>query len=96
MKLDWINLAGFPLGGRIAVEFAIEHGHRVRKLVLVAPAGLRVPNHPTADIFRIRPDELPSELVVNMNVLLSHLPKEPDVDFLAARYREMTSLARVA
>jgi pimeloyl-ACP methyl ester carboxylesterase len=96
LKLDQVRLVGFSLGGWLAAEFALEHAHRLHRLVLVAPAGLRVPEHPTADVFRIPPEELPSYLVVDLKILAPYLPKEPDVDFIAARYREMTSVARIA
>lgn len=96
LELAQVNLVGFSLGGFMAASFAIEHAHRLRKLVLVAPAGLKVPEHPTVDLFRVPPDELPGYLVANMEVLLPHLPKAPDVEFIGARYREATSVARVA
>lgn len=96
LKLDQVRLVGFSLGGWLAAEFALEHSNRLRRLVLVAPAGLRDPEHPTADVFRIPPEELPSYLVADPKVLAPYLPKEPDVDFISARYREMTSVARVA
>lgn len=96
LGLDRIRLVGFSLGGWLAAEFALEHGHRLERLVLVAPAGLRDPEHPTADVFRIPPEEIPSYLVVDMKVLAPYLPKQPDVEFMTARYREMTSVARVA
>lgn len=96
LRLDKIRLVGFSLGGWLAAEFALEHAHRLHRLVLVAPAGLRVPEHPTADVFRISPEELPSYLVVDPKILAPYLPRGPDVDFIAARYREMTSVARIA
>jgi pimeloyl-ACP methyl ester carboxylesterase len=96
LKLERINLVGFSLGGWMAASFATEHAHRLRKLVLVAPAGLRVPEHPMIDLFRVPPEEVPSYLVANLEVILPHLPKGHDVDFIVGRYREMTSVARVA
>ncbi|SRR5579875_4001238 len=97
LKLErGVRLVGFSLGGWMAAELAMEHRRRLHKLVLVAPAGLRDKEHPGADIFRIPPEQMPSYLVHDMQVIARHLPKEPDPDFLAARYREMTTIARIA
>ncbi|MGH7908156.1 MAG: alpha/beta fold hydrolase [Candidatus Binataceae bacterium] len=97
LKFDQkIRLVGFSLGGWLAGEFAMEHRRRIEKLVLVAPAGLRVPEYPSTDLFRIPPDQVPSYLASDINVVLRHMPKEPGADFLAERYREMTSIARIA
>jgi pimeloyl-ACP methyl ester carboxylesterase len=96
LKLRDVSLIGHSLGGWMAAEFAIEHSHRLRKLVLISPAGLRDPEHPTADIFRIPPEEMPSYLVADLAVLAPHLPKEPSVDFVVNQYREITAVARVA
>jgi pimeloyl-ACP methyl ester carboxylesterase len=95
LSLDKINLVGFSLGGFIAAAFATQHAHRLRKLVLVAPAGLYSKEHPMTDLFRIRGEQLPSYLVENMEILKPHLPTGPDVDFMVGGYREMTSVARV-
>lgn len=89
-----VNLVGFSLGGLLAARFAIEQKHRLRRLVLVAPTGLRDPDHPTPDLFRIPPEELPMRLVHDMNTLLPHLPTDPnDIDFTVDRYRETRSTA---
>ena len=64
-----VNLVGFSLGGLIAARFAIEQKHRLRRLVLVAPAGLRVPGVDVDDLFRIPPEELPGRLVHRMETL---------------------------
>jgi pimeloyl-ACP methyl ester carboxylesterase len=88
------NLVGFSLGGLIAARFAIEQKHRLRRLVLVAPAGLRVPGVAVEDLFRIPPDELVGRLVHRMDTILPHLPADPnDVDFTVDRYRETRTTA---
>ncbi len=97
LKLErGLRLVGFSIGGWMAAEFAMEHRRRLHKLVLVAPAGLRVKEHPGTDLFRIPPEQVPAYLVHDLKVIERHLPKEPDADFLAARYREMTTIARIA
>jgi pimeloyl-ACP methyl ester carboxylesterase len=96
LGLAQFNLVGFSMGGWMAAAFATEHSHRLRKLVLLAPAGLHVPKHPTADLFRITPEELPSYLAVNPDLVMRHLPRNHSPDFAAAMYREQTSAARIA
>jgi pimeloyl-ACP methyl ester carboxylesterase len=95
LGIDKINLVGFSLGGNLAARFATEQGHRVRKLVLVGPAGLRDKDHPTLDVLAVPPEQLPGLLVSNMDVLKPYLPAAPDLDFIAARYRESTTVARL-
>ncbi|HLC43154.1 MAG TPA: alpha/beta hydrolase [Methylomirabilota bacterium] len=96
LGLGKVNLVGFSLGGWMAAAFASEHAHRLKRLVLIAPAGLRVPEHPIKDLFRVPGEQIPAMLVHNFEVIRPHLPTGPDVDFLVARYRETSSLARIA
>ena len=53
-----VDLVGLSLGGLLAARFAIEQKHRLRRLVLVAPAGLRAPGVQVDDLFRIPPEEM--------------------------------------
>ena len=99
LELDKVRLVGLSLGGWIAATLATQNSHRLKKLVLVGPAGLRVPEHPTTDIFRLKPDELPSYLVQDLSVLAPYVPdpQGPDfLDFLVNDYHEMSSFARLA
>lgn len=89
-----VNLVGLSLGGLIAARFAIEQKHRLRRLVLVAPNGLRVPGVEVEDFFLIPPDEIPGRLVHRLDTILPYLPTDPnDVDFTVDRYREMRTTA---
>ncbi len=91
---DGVNLVGFSLGGRIGARFAIDQKHRLHRLVLVAPAGLRVPGVDVQDFFTIPPEELAPRLVHDMNTILPFLPEDPhDVDFIVDRYRETRTTA---
>jgi pimeloyl-ACP methyl ester carboxylesterase len=90
-----VDLVGHSLGGWIASLFAIFQGHRVHRLALACPAGLRVPEYPGADLFMIPPEKLPSTLAASPTVLAKMTRGEVTVDMKVARYREMTSLARV-
>jgi pimeloyl-ACP methyl ester carboxylesterase len=51
-------LVGHSFGGMMAAEMAATEPGRVRKLVLIAPAGLYLEAHPTLDIFAASPDKL--------------------------------------
>ena len=96
LELEQVNLVGFSLGGWMAARLCTEFGHRIRRLVLVAPAGLRDPENPAVDIFKLKPEEIMERLAHNFEVLRPHLPEGHDVDFIVDRYREMSSTARVA
>jgi pimeloyl-ACP methyl ester carboxylesterase len=95
LNLSKMHLVGLSMGGYLAAKFATEHGHRVKKLVLIAPYGLHVPEHPAVDIIAVPGDELVPMLVSNFETLKKDLPDSPDADFIAARYREATSFARL-
>ena len=95
LKVGTFNLVGFSLGGWIASTFATQHADRLKKLVLVAPAGLWVKEHPTTDLFRLKPEELAPALAENLSVL-GPPPDPHDIDALVAGYREFSTLARIA
>jgi len=96
LGLDQVNLVGFSLGGWLAASFATQHANRIKKLVLVAPAGLRIKEAPTADLFRIPGEKIPEMLVYDFEVIKPHLPAGFDVDFTVERFREITTVARIA
>jgi len=95
LRIGTMNLIGISMGGYLAAKFASEHGHRINKLVLIAPYGLEVPEHPAVDIIAMPGEEIVPMLVSNFDALKKSLPEKPDMDFIGARYREATSFARL-
>ena len=95
LNLERFNLVGLSLGGYLAAKFASEHGHRLKKLGLIAPAGLIDPRHPMLDIMMVPGEQVPGLLVSNFDVLKKRLPEKPDLDFMADRYREATTVTRL-
>lgn len=95
LGLATLDLAGFSLGGWIASEFAIRQPLRVRKLALVAPAGLEVPEAPPPNLMALPPQEVPAYLTHDPQVALSYFPKGPDPEFEAGLGRELKGLARI-
>jgi pimeloyl-ACP methyl ester carboxylesterase len=79
----------------LAAKFAMEHGRRVERLVLVGPAGLRGQARPTSDVLSLPPEQIPAMLVTNFDVIKPYLPEGPDLDFMGDRYREGGTLARL-
>jgi pimeloyl-ACP methyl ester carboxylesterase len=95
LGIDRLSLAGESMGGCIAAWLAIEQAPRVRRLVLQSPFGLKVPGHPSTDFFSIPDEEVPGFIVADP-ALFAAGPGPPSPEFLAERYREATSFARVA
>ena len=95
LQLDRFNLVGLSLGGCLAAKFASEHGHRVKRLGLIAPAGMIDPLNPILDLLAVPGEQVPELLVSNFDVLRKHLPETPDLDFIGDRYREATTVARL-
>ena len=95
LGLGEISLIGHSMGGWIGANFAADHPERIRRLVLVAPVGLKVDEHPTQDIFTIPGPELGAYLCTDLSVFEGHVPVPPTPEFLADSYRELTSAARV-
>jgi pimeloyl-ACP methyl ester carboxylesterase len=95
LELERFALVGHSMGGWLAANFAADHGERVSQLVLGAPLGMKVDEHPTVDIFTIPGEQLLAYLAEDQSVFESHVPLPPTPEFLADRYRESTSTARV-
>ncbi len=57
-----VDLLGHSMGGMIAAEMACLAPRQVRRLVLVAPVGLWLDDHPVPDLFGLTPLELPALL----------------------------------
>lgn len=95
LKLDRFNLVGLSMGGYLAAKFASQHGARVKKLALIAPAGMIDPRHPMLDILAVPGEAVPGLLVSDMDVIRKRLPQKPDLDFIGERYREAGTVARI-
>jgi pimeloyl-ACP methyl ester carboxylesterase len=94
LQLDRIALVGHSVGGLLAAKVAIVQPGRASALVLVAPLGLLVPDHPTVDILTVPLEDVPGYLSADPSVFAG-LPSPPTPEFLTGRDREMRSLARM-
>ncbi|OLT21327.1 hypothetical protein BJF78_34315 [Pseudonocardia sp. CNS-139] len=96
MELDQVDLVGASFGAWVAAELAVHSPHRVRRLVLLGPIGLRVPEEPVADLFLMSPPELVRALFHRPELVEAALAAEPDLDQVLRSYRELGALARYA
>ncbi|WP_336213194.1 alpha/beta fold hydrolase [Nonomuraea sp. LPB2021202275-12-8] len=55
LGVERAHLVGYGLGGWLAADFAIWSPDQVASLSVLAPFGLRVPDHPIADVFIMNP-----------------------------------------
>ena len=83
LGLDKFHLIGASLGGRLATEFAVSHNDRLKSLVLAAPGGLDVPDHPPANLGAMAPENLFLALSANQGFLAPFIPPmvPPEVFF---------------
>jgi pimeloyl-ACP methyl ester carboxylesterase len=58
LEIERPLLVGYSLGGMLAAEMAATEPRRVKRLVLAAPAGLFLTDHPTLDFFAMTPAAL--------------------------------------
>ncbi|MFC0111689.1 alpha/beta fold hydrolase [Kibdelosporangium aridum] len=96
LGLDRPNVVGASFGGWLAAELAVAAPHAVGSLVLLSPAGLRLPGHPIADLFLMTPQQLVAALFHDPAKAAGMFTAEPDIDAILAGYRDMTALARFA
>lgn len=70
------NIVGHSMGGMLAAEVAALDTRRAKKLVLVAPAGFWIDEHPIPDLFAADLEDLPA--------MLFHDPKSPMAQMMVA------------
>jgi pimeloyl-ACP methyl ester carboxylesterase len=93
LGLERAHVVGASFGGWIAAELAVTAPHRIASLVLLSPAGLRLPDHPVPDIFLMTPGELVATFFQHPPQP-AEPPAAPDLDEILAAYRDRTALAR--
>jgi pimeloyl-ACP methyl ester carboxylesterase/quercetin dioxygenase-like cupin family protein len=95
LGLDQFDLGGFSLGGWLAAEIAARVPQRLRRLVLVAPAGLVVDKARAPELSEITPPELPSYLAHDPAAAVRYFPLAPDEAFNARLGREIGAYAQL-
>jgi len=99
--LDWlgrpkVRLVGLSLGGWIAAELATLCSHRIDRLVLVDPAGLRVDGIQVPDLFAMSPQEVIEHVFARPETAAALYPADPTPAEMEFMLRQRMALARLA
>lgn len=97
LKLDAVDVVGLSLGGWLAAELALRQPQRVKRLVLVDAAGLRLPGVPMENLF-LAPVARARELLFAdpaSELARTALPDVPPPDRLEAILRGREAAARL-
>lgn len=80
LGLDRVTVVGHSFGGMVAAELAANSPRRVRKLVLLAPIGLWLDEHPIPDIAGMPPADLPALVLADPDGPLARAMEVPADD----------------
>jgi pimeloyl-ACP methyl ester carboxylesterase len=96
LGVDRFALVGASFGGWIAAELASSVPERVEHLVLMAPAGLHVPDAPPADLFTMTPEQTVRALFFDSAVADAALSVPPSPEAAAQSARDAKAFERFA
>jgi pimeloyl-ACP methyl ester carboxylesterase len=96
LAIERVSLVGTSLGGWIAAAFAVAHPERVERLVLAAPAGIKVDGVPRYDLFANPIEDVLRHLFHDPARVAQLLPTEYGADVIVRGYHELTTLARLS
>jgi pimeloyl-ACP methyl ester carboxylesterase len=96
LGLERIDLVAASFGGWIAAELAATAPERVERLVLMAPAGLRVPGADPADLFTMSPEQVVRALFLDQSIADAALAAPPSEEAAQQAARDGAAFARFA
>jgi pimeloyl-ACP methyl ester carboxylesterase len=100
LGLGRVNVVGVSLGGWIAAELATRYPDRIKRLVLGAPAGIWLDDHPMTDMFALmrRPERLRPVLFHDPGSTLAKIivPDEAPEEMMIEAYKAAAATARLA
>jgi pimeloyl-ACP methyl ester carboxylesterase len=96
LGLTDVHLVGHSLGGWIAAYLAIFYPDRFRSLTLITPAGLRVPDRPMADPFRMSFESAVDTLLGEKGEnYLEYFDRGDETEAMIHAYAESITFARL-
>ncbi|HTX07346.1 MAG TPA: alpha/beta fold hydrolase [Solirubrobacteraceae bacterium] len=96
LGLEHVHLVGHSLGGWIASYLAIFYPHRFDSLTLITPLGLRVPDAPMTDPFRLSPELALNTLLGEQSAnYLEYFDRGDETEAMIHAYAESITFARL-
>ncbi len=96
LGLDRVHLVGHSLGGWIGAYLAIFYPHRFQSLTAITPAGLRVPDAPITDPFRLSPESALETLLGEESAnYLEYFDRGDELEATIHGYSESITFARL-
>jgi len=96
LEIARVSIVGTSLGGWIGAAFAVAHPERVERLVLAAPAGIKVDGVARYDYFANPVEDVLVHLFHDPTRAAQILPTEYGAEVLVRGYHELTTLARLS
>jgi pimeloyl-ACP methyl ester carboxylesterase len=96
LGFDSYVVVGESLGGWLGAELAVHHPERIRRLVLLSPIGIELPEVPYADFLRLSPQEMVSALFHDPAKAAHLFSAELSEDEIVEIYENNTTFARLA
>jgi pimeloyl-ACP methyl ester carboxylesterase len=96
LALERVSIVGTSVGGWIAAAIAVAHPERVERMVLAAPAGIRVDGVDRYDYFANPIEETLRRLFHDPARAAQLLPTEFGAEVVVRAYHEFTTLARLS
>jgi pimeloyl-ACP methyl ester carboxylesterase len=95
LGIERASVVGHSFGGMVAAEMAATNVRYVDKLVLIAPIGLWLDEHPVPDITTITPDQLPGLILADPESPLAAMLPSPDPTDPEALLEASNSMAAI-
>ncbi len=91
-----LKVAGTSLGGWMAAELAVAHPHVVERMVVIDPAGLKIPGMFLPDLFSMTEEEHTRIIFHDQELATKQIPVTPSSEATLQRIKNLTTFARLS